>query len=230
MNDRARQMIAEFGRKYIWWKPVGDQPHSDDRIIAQTMNLGTYDDTLVLEDTVGRSRLVQIMLHAQPGWFSERSWEFWRGRLCYSTGAAIPDRPPRRSFHAATSRPVETSGVSAIPAAQGNDAMSTSDEVCRLATKLKAILDRAEAKDYRDIAAMISADVSLPAGLSAFRAMFDGEPAQVLRALGYFGDGDLRTLPLADQQLLRQARDQVGALPQVAVKSGSLTSRPPLQA
>jgi hypothetical protein len=38
-----------------------------------------------------------------------------------------------------------------------------------MATKLKAILDRAEAKDHRDIAAMISAGVSLPAGLSAFR-------------------------------------------------------------
>jgi hypothetical protein len=33
-----------------------------------------------------------------------------------------------------------------------------------MATKLKAILDHAEAKDYRDIAAMISAAVSLPAG------------------------------------------------------------------
>ncbi len=48
-----------------------------------------------------------------------------------------------------------------------------------MATKLKATLDRAEAKDYRDIAEMISAGVSLPAGLNAFRQMFGGEPAQV---------------------------------------------------
>jgi hypothetical protein len=87
-------------------------------------------------------------------------------------------------------------------------------------------LDRAEAKDYRDIAAMISAGVSLPVGLAAFRAMFDGEPAQVLRALGYFGDGDLRTLAPADQQLLREARDRVGRLPELFVKPGSLTGPP----
>src|SRR5690348_15259766 len=37
-----------------------------------------------------------------------------------------------------------------------------------MATKLKALLDRAEVKDYRDIAMMISMGVSLPAGLSAF--------------------------------------------------------------
>jgi hypothetical protein len=97
-NDASQETIAEFGRKYLWWKPVGGQPHSEDRIIAQTMNLGTYDDILVLERTVGKSRLVEIMLHAEPGWISDRSWEFWRGRLSFATGAAIPDKAPRRSF------------------------------------------------------------------------------------------------------------------------------------
>ena len=101
-NDVSQGPIAEFGRKYLWWKPVGGQPHSEDRIIAQTMNLGTWDDTLLLEQTVGKSRLVEIMLRAEPGWFSDRSWEFWRGRLSFATGAAIPDKAPRRSFHAAT--------------------------------------------------------------------------------------------------------------------------------
>jgi hypothetical protein len=43
----STDVIAEFGRKYLWWEPVGGQPHSEDRIIAQTMNLGTYDDILL---------------------------------------------------------------------------------------------------------------------------------------------------------------------------------------
>ena len=91
-----------------------------------------------------------------------------------------------------------------------------------MATKLKATLDRAEAKDYRDIAAMIAAGVSLSAGLTAFKQMFNGEPAQVLRAIGYFKDGDLNTLSQADQQLLRSARDGVDVLPDVHLKSRSL--------
>jgi hypothetical protein len=100
-DDLSGQTIAEFGRKYLWWKPPGGAPHSEDRIIAQTMNLGTYDDILLLEQTVGRARLVEVMLHAAPGWLSERSWEFWRGRLSYATGAAIPNEAPRRTFDAA---------------------------------------------------------------------------------------------------------------------------------
>jgi hypothetical protein len=89
-----------------------------------------------------------------------------------------------------------------------------------MATKLKATLDRAEAKDYRDIAAMISAGVSLAAGLSAFKQMFDGEPAQVLRALGFFEDGDLKALGTADRDVLRRARDRIGALPALHLRPG----------
>jgi hypothetical protein len=94
-------VIAAFRRKYLWWEPVNKQPHSDDRIIAQTMNLGTYDDILLLEQTVGRAHLVEVMLRAEPGWINGRSWEFWRGRLSFATGASIPHEAPRRAFHAA---------------------------------------------------------------------------------------------------------------------------------
>ncbi len=82
-------------------------------------------------------------------------------------------------------------------------------------TKLKAILDRAEAKDYRDIAAMLRAGVSLERGLAVFRKMFRGETATVLKAIGYFEDGDLPKLTAADRQTLRDARDGVGAIPDV---------------
>lgn len=89
-----------------------------------------------------------------------------------------------------------------------------------LATKLKAILDRAEAKDYRDIAAMLSAGVSLERGLGAFSKMFAKDPSLSLRALGYFKDGDLPTLPKNDQDFLRAARDRVGEIPNIPLRRG----------
>lgn len=60
-SDAAKRYLADLGRKYLWWDPVGDDPHSEDRIIAQAMNLGTFDDILVLEQTLGEHRLVEIM-------------------------------------------------------------------------------------------------------------------------------------------------------------------------
>src|SRR5258708_383272 len=95
-NGISAEVLEKFCRKYLWWKPIGEHPFSEDRIISQTMNLGTYDDILLLEEMVGLPRLVEIMLHAQPGWINDRSWEFWRGRLTFRSGAAIPDKAPRR--------------------------------------------------------------------------------------------------------------------------------------
>ncbi len=131
------------------------------------------------------------------------------------------------------SGPVKISFFGNIGFGRVNDPLQTCDGTLLLAslddlmtTKLKAMLDRAEAKDYRDIAAMISAGVSLAAGLSALKQMFDGEPAQVLRAIGYFGDGDLKTLSAADRDVLCSARDQIGKLPEVYIRPGSLTKYP----
>jgi hypothetical protein len=55
--------------------------------------------------------------------------------------------------------------------------------------------------------------------------MFDGEPAQVLRAIGYFEDGDLKTLGTSDRVVLGNARDKVDRLPEIHLKPGSLVGR-----
>jgi|SRR5215207_4403059 len=93
-------LAAELEQKFFWWEPVVSAPRSHTRILAQAMNLAPYDDIRRLERTLGPVCLVQVMLDAGPGWFSERSWEFWRGRLVRQTGTAVPETPPRRSFDA----------------------------------------------------------------------------------------------------------------------------------
>jgi hypothetical protein len=91
-----------------------------------------------------------------------------------------------------------------------------------LATKLKAILDRAEVKDYIDMAALLRAGVSLERSLAGFAQMFNGEPATVLRAIGYFEDGDVHELSTEDRRLLIRARDNVGPLPMISIQRDSL--------
>jgi hypothetical protein len=91
-----------------------------------------------------------------------------------------------------------------------------------LATKLKAILDRAEAKDYQDISAMLSAGISLERALGAFTKMYGKDPGLALRAMGFFKDGDLSSLPQSDRNILRAARDSVSEIPDVPVTYGSL--------
>jgi hypothetical protein len=93
-------LIAELENRYFWWEPVGAQPRSETRIIAQAMDQASFAEVRRLETIVGPERLVEIMVKAEPGWFSDRSWELWRGRLSHATGRSIAAEPPRRSFHA----------------------------------------------------------------------------------------------------------------------------------
>ena len=101
MQSPPEDLIETLGRKYMWWPPVGGEPHPPARIIAQVMNLGTYEDIRRLEGVVTPERLAEVMRAAKPGWFSPRSWEFWRGRRRLSAcGLTVPDEPPRRSIPA----------------------------------------------------------------------------------------------------------------------------------
>lgn len=113
-----------------------------------------------------------------------------------------------------------------------NDPLRTKDGVLLvasledlLATKLKAILDRAESKDYRDIAAMLTAGISLESALGAFAKMYRRDPGLPLRAMGFFKDGDLLSLPKPDQDLLRTARDRVSDVPDTHLLNGLLPAR-----
>jgi hypothetical protein len=93
-----------------------------------------------------------------------------------------------------------------------------------MATKVKVILQRAEAKDYRDIAAMIKAGISLEYGLSSAQSLYgiNFQPSESLKALVFFNDGDLHTLTKEERECLTSAVKNVRELPKVDVLSKSL--------
>ncbi len=63
-------------------------------------------------------------------------------------------------------------------------------------TKIKALLQRVEAKDYRDVFALLEHGIPLVDILGAARALFGSafEPLVAQKALAYFEGGDLETL------------------------------------
>lgn len=95
-----------------------------------------------------------------------------------------------------------------------------------MATKAKVILQRVEAKDYRDIAAMIGAGVSLSRGLAAARTMYGAnfQPSESLKAMVYFQGGDLHTLTSEEKNRLVEAVSAVRDLPRTAILSRQLTA------
>src|ERR1700722_18823255 len=93
-----------------------------------------------------------------------------------------------------------------------------------LASKLKTVQSRAEAKDYRAILATFDAGLSLAEGLAAAAAIYGKNFNGVLslKALTYFEDGDLPSLTPTIQKRLLAAATSVNlkGLPLVAARSG----------
>jgi hypothetical protein len=94
-----------------------------------------------------------------------------------------------------------------------------------MATKLKVVLQRAEAKDYRDIAAMLNAGVRLSRGLASACLLYglNFQPSESLKALVYFNDGDLNTLSASEKSTLVDAVKAVRDLPDVTLLSTCLS-------
>jgi len=93
-----------------------------------------------------------------------------------------------------------------------------------MAHKLKVILQRPERKDYEDVAAMIRAGCSVAHGLAAARLFFGRafQPAESLKAMVYFRDGNLAGLSRGDRNTLIAAAAATGELPAVSLRSKRL--------
>lgn len=79
-----------------------------------------------------------------------------------------------------------------------------------LANKLKVILQRADVKDYLDIAAILKSGVSLDVGLSGAKSLWKNQPVmECLRALCYFQNGDFDSLSGEDRKLLIKSVEKI---------------------
>jgi len=93
-----------------------------------------------------------------------------------------------------------------------------------MATELNTIYQRAEAKDYLDIDALLHAGLSLETGLACARAVY-GPGFNVLlplKALTFFDDGDLMTLPKQFQARLKTAVASLGEIPDIRRQSDQI--------
>lgn len=81
-------------------------------------------------------------------------------------------------------------------------------------TKAAVVQARAQQKDYIDIDAMMAAGIDLPTHLAAACLVYGASfaPTETLKALTYFGDGDLPALKDAIKRRLTRAAAAVDAL------------------
>jgi hypothetical protein len=90
------ELLERFARKYVWWKTPEDAIARPERIVAQVMNIGDYDDVQSLVHQAGVPYLCEVLTHAEAGQFNARSWTYWHYRLGLSDPGKVPTLPERR--------------------------------------------------------------------------------------------------------------------------------------
>ena len=96
MTDFDSAILQPYARKYIWWKTPDEAVRFPHRIIAQVMNIGTFDDVQALCSQIGEAPLRSVVLNAEAGEFNARSWHYWHYRLGLAKLGEVPGLPVRK--------------------------------------------------------------------------------------------------------------------------------------
>ena len=97
-SDREEQweLLRHWAARYIWWKSPEEALRYPERVLAQVMNLGDYEDVQRMTQAFGDEALREVLRHAEAGQLNERSWAYWHYRLGLATPGHVPPLPVRR--------------------------------------------------------------------------------------------------------------------------------------
>ena len=90
-----QELLLDFAH-YIWWKTPDEAVRYPYRLIAQVMNMGLMNDILRLMNECGRDVLVDVLEHAEAGWFDKKVWNFWHIFYGLSDPNNVPPLPQRK--------------------------------------------------------------------------------------------------------------------------------------
>jgi hypothetical protein len=96
MGQIDRDTLKRLARKYIWWKAPEESLQQPERVVAQVMDIGDYDDLQMLAALAGDEYLREVIARAEIGQYSARSWAYWHYRLGLAVPGQVPSLPRRR--------------------------------------------------------------------------------------------------------------------------------------
>lgn len=90
---QIHELLLRLAPRYVWWKGAEDAVKKPERVIAQIMDIGDFDDVQAMAAVVGDDVLRDVLTHAGAGQFNPRSWHYWHYRLGLARYGEIPVPP-----------------------------------------------------------------------------------------------------------------------------------------
>jgi hypothetical protein len=99
LTGQGLACLRTLAARYVWWKTPDEAMEFPDRVAAQVMNLGTFEDLTAMVEATGEDYLRGVLDRAGAGQLDERSWHYWHYRLGlarYGT-KPVPPSPVRKT-------------------------------------------------------------------------------------------------------------------------------------
>ncbi len=100
LSPVARNFLRRMAARYVWWKTLDEAMQYPQRVAAQVMNIGDWNDAVELVDAAGEDYLRGVLRDADAGQLNARSWHYWHYRLGLAEYGVrpVPPRPLRRTI------------------------------------------------------------------------------------------------------------------------------------
>ena len=91
--------LRKLAARYIWWKTQDEAMRFPERVAAQVMNLGAWEDVVEMAAATGEEYLRSVLESAEAGQFDARSWHYWHYRLGLAEYGVkpVPPMPTRKT-------------------------------------------------------------------------------------------------------------------------------------
>jgi len=98
LSQEGFNCLQNLAARYVWWKTPGQAMRYPDRVAAQVMNLGTWEDVTEMAEAAGDEYLRKVLTNAEAGQLDARSWHYWHYRLGLAEYGVrpVPPMPVRK--------------------------------------------------------------------------------------------------------------------------------------
>jgi hypothetical protein len=74
MTAQEIERLRPFATRYVWWKTAEEALRHPERVVAQVMNIRSFEDLQHLNQIVGDEGMRLVLSQAEAGQFTPRSW------------------------------------------------------------------------------------------------------------------------------------------------------------
>ncbi len=90
LESSEKEQLQKTARQLVWWESPEESLEYPERLLAQAMTYGTWDEVLFLQEIFGEKTFRAVLDDPPNGILDEASWIYWHRRFGSETVPPYP--------------------------------------------------------------------------------------------------------------------------------------------